>query len=148
MGRIPTGVVAITGVDDDGNNVGFIVGSFGSLSLDPPMVTFSVGHSSSSWPRIRRRQVFTANVLSSTQLAECRALAGKGDNKFDKLVYTAGPHGAPRLRDAVAWIDCTVHAEVLVGDHFMVLGNVDVMDSADGEALLFQAGQFGTYKSL
>jgi 3-hydroxy-9,10-secoandrosta-1,3,5(10)-triene-9,17-dione monooxygenase reductase component len=148
LGRLPTGVVAITGVDDDGNNLGFIVGSFGSLSLDPPMVTFSVGHSSSSWPRIRRRQVFVANVLSSTQLAECRALAGKAANKFDTIAYTAGPLGAPRLRDAIAWIDCAVHAEVLVGDHFMVLGNVEAMDSADGEPLLFQAGQFGIYKPL
>jgi 3-hydroxy-9,10-secoandrosta-1,3,5(10)-triene-9,17-dione monooxygenase reductase component len=148
MGRLPTGVVAITGVDDDGNELGFIVGSFHSLSLDPPIVTFSVGHTSSSWPRIRRRQVFTANVLSSTQVAACRALAGKGAGKFESVAYTAGPLGAPRLRDSIAWIDCSVQAEVLVGDHFMVIGTVGAMESADGEPLLFQAGQFGTYTSL
>jgi 3-hydroxy-9,10-secoandrosta-1,3,5(10)-triene-9,17-dione monooxygenase reductase component len=148
MGRLPTGVVAITGVDDDGNDLGFIVGSFHSLSLDPPIVTFSVGHTSSSWPRIRRRQVFTANVLASTQVAACRALAGKGAGKFDSLDYTAGPLGAPRLRHSIAWIDCTVQAEVLVGDHFMVIGTVGAMDAADGEPLLFQAGQFGTYTSV
>lgn len=148
MGRLPTGVVAITGVDDEGEDVGFIVGSFGSLSLDPPIVTFSVGHSSSSWPRIRRRQVFSANVLSTTQLRECRALSSKGVGKFREVAYTPGPLGAPRLRDAIAWIDCTVHAEILVGDHFQVIGNVESMDSADGEPLLFQAGQFGTYQPL
>ena len=148
MGRLPTGVVAITGVDDDGNDLGFIVGSFHSLSLDPPIVTFSVGHTSSTWPRIRRRQVFTANVLSRTQVDECRALAGKGAGKFDSVNYTAGPLGAPRLRDSIAWIDCTVQAEVLVGDHFMVIGTVGAMDAADGEPLLFQAGQFGTYTAL
>lgn len=148
MGRLPTGVVAITGIDDDGNELGFIVGSFHSLSLDPPIVTFSVGHTSSSWPRIRRRQVFTANVLSSTQVDACRALAGKGAGKFASLSYTAGPLGAPRLRDSIAWIDCSVQAEVLVGDHFMVIGTVGGMEAADGEPLLFQAGQFGTYTSL
>ena len=148
MGRLPTGVVAITGVDDDGNNLGFVVGTFGSLSLDPPIVTFSVGHTSSSWPRIRRRQVFTANVLSRTQVDECRALAGKGAGKFDSVNYTAGPLGAPRLRDSIAWIDCSVQAEVLVGDHFMVIGTVGAMEAADGEPLLFQAGQFGTYTTL
>jgi 3-hydroxy-9,10-secoandrosta-1,3,5(10)-triene-9,17-dione monooxygenase reductase component len=148
MGRLPTGVVAITGVDDDGNNLGFIVGTFGALSLDPPIVTFSVGHTSSSWPRIRRRQVFTANVLSRTQVDECRALAGKGAGKFDSVNYTAGPLGAPRLRDSIAWIDCSVQAEVLVGDHFMVIGTVGAMEAADGEPLLFQAGQFGTYTTL
>lgn len=148
MGRLPTGVVAITGIDDDGNNLGFIVGSFHSLSLDPPIVTFSVGHTSSSWPRIRRRQVFTANVLSDTQLAECRALAGKGAEKFEAVDYAAGPLGAPRLRNSIAWVDCTVSAEVLVGDHFMVIGNVGAMDSADGGALLFLGGKFGRYTSL
>ncbi len=148
MGRLPTGVVAITGVDDDGNDLGFIVGTFGALSLEPPIVTFSVGHTSSSWPRIRRRQVFTANVLSSTQVDACRALAGKGAGKFESVAYTAGPLGAPRLRDAIAWIDCKVQAEVLVGDHFMVIGTVEAMEAADGEPLLFQAGQFGTYHPL
>ncbi len=148
MGRLPTGVVAITGVDDDGNDLGFIVGTFGALSLEPPIVTFSVGHTSSSWPRIRRRQVFTANVLSSTQVHACRALASKGAGKFESLAYTAGPLGAPRLRDSIAWIDCSVQAEVLVGDHFMVIGTVGAMEAADGDPLLFQAGQFGTYKTL
>jgi 3-hydroxy-9,10-secoandrosta-1,3,5(10)-triene-9,17-dione monooxygenase reductase component len=148
MGRLPTGVVAITGVDDDGNDLGFIVGSFSSLSLDPPIVTFSVGHTSSTWPRLRRQGVFTANVLSRNQVGECRALAGKGAGKFESVAYTAGPLGAPRLRDSIAWIDCTVQAEVLVGDHFMVIGTVGAMEAADGEPLLFQAGQFGTYQAL
>ena len=147
MGRLPTGVVAITGIDDDGNELGFIVGSFHSLSLDPPIVTFSVGHTSSTWPRIRRRQVFTANVLSSTQVDACRALAGK-ERASSRRLHTAGPLGAPRLRDSIAWIDCSVQAEVLVGDHFMVIGTVGGMEAADGEPLLFQAGQFGTYTSL
>ncbi len=92
--------------------------------------------------------VFTANVLSSTQVGECRALAGKGPGKFESVAYTAGPLGAPRLRDSIAWIDCTVQAEVLVGDHFMVIGTVGAMEAADGEPLLFQAGQFGTYQPL
>jgi flavin reductase (DIM6/NTAB) family NADH-FMN oxidoreductase RutF len=148
MGRLPTGVVAITGVDDEGNELGLIVGSFGSLSLDPPIVTFSVGHTSSTWPKIRRRQVFTANVLSSTQLDVCRALAGKAANKFESVAYSTGSLGAPRLPESVAWIDCSVQAEVLVGDHFMVIGSVKAMEAADGDPLLFQAGKYGTYRTL
>jgi flavin reductase (DIM6/NTAB) family NADH-FMN oxidoreductase RutF len=148
MGRLPTGVVAITGVEDDGSDLGFIVGSFHSLSLDPPIVTFSVGHTSSTWPRIRRKQVFTVNVLSSTQVDACKALSGKGADKFKSVDYMPGPLGAPRLRDSIAWIDCTVQAEVLVGDHFMVIGDVGAMESADGDPLLFQAGKFGTYTPL
>ena len=148
MGCLPTGVVAITGVDDDGNDLGFIVGSFHSLSLDPPIVTFSVANTSSTWPRIRRKQTFTANVLSDTQIDVCRALSRKGSGKFETVSYSAGPLGAPRLTDAIAWVDCSVQAEVLVGDHFMVVGTVEAMEAAAGEPLLFRAGQFGTYKSL
>lgn len=148
MGRLPTGVVAITGLDPDGDNLGFIVGSFHSLSLDPPIVTFSVANTSSTWPRIRRQQVFTANVLSAGQLDVCRALASKGPDKFDTIAHAAGPLGAPRLTGALAFVDCTVQAEVLVGDHFMVVGTVEAMEAADGEPLLFQGGQYGTYTSL
>jgi 3-hydroxy-9,10-secoandrosta-1,3,5(10)-triene-9,17-dione monooxygenase reductase component len=148
MGRLPTGVVAITGLDDEGKDLAFVVGSFHSLSLQPPIVTFSVGHTSSSWPRIRLRQVFTANILSSVQLDTCRALAGKGDDKLKSVSYTAGPLGAPRIDGAIAWIDCTVQSEVLVGDHFMVIGAVGAMESHDGDPLLFQAGKYGTYTHL
>jgi 3-hydroxy-9,10-secoandrosta-1,3,5(10)-triene-9,17-dione monooxygenase reductase component len=148
MGRLPTGVVAITGVGEDGRDLGFIVGSFSSLSLDPPIVTFSVGHHSTTWPLIRRRQVFTANVLARSQMDTCRALARKGPGKFEGVDYGRGPLGAPRLTDAIAWIDCSVHAEVLVGDHFMVVGTVQAMEAAEGEPLLFQAGQYGTYATL
>jgi flavin reductase (DIM6/NTAB) family NADH-FMN oxidoreductase RutF len=145
MGRLPTGVVAITGIDDDGNDLAFVVGSFHSLSLQPPIVTFSVGHTSSSWPKIRLRQVFTANILSSDQLDTCRALASKGPDKLKSISYTAGPLGAPRIEGAIAWIDCSVQSEVLVGDHFMVIGAVGAMESADGDPLLFQGGKYGTY---
>jgi flavin reductase (DIM6/NTAB) family NADH-FMN oxidoreductase RutF len=148
MGRLPTGVVAITGLDEQGQNLGFVVGSFHSLSLDPPIVTFSVATTSSTWPLIRRQQVFTANVLAADQLDECRALAAKGPDKFSTVQHTRGPVGAPRLTGAIAWVDCTVRAEVLVGDHFMVVGTVQAMESAEGEPLLFKGGQYGTYAGL
>jgi len=148
MGRLPTGVVAVTGLDDEGNDLAFVVGSFHSLSLQPPVVTFSVGHTSSSWPRIRLHQIFTANILSSTQLDTCRALAGKGPDKLKSISYTAGPLGAPRIEGAIAWIDCKVQSEVLIGDHFMVIGAVEAMESNDGDPLLFQAGKYGTYNHL
>ncbi|MFI0820821.1 flavin reductase family protein [Streptomyces sp. NPDC021098] len=148
MGRLPTGVVAITGVDEDGNDVGFIVGSFHSLSLDPPIVTFSVGHTSSTWPLIRRQHVFTANVLSHTQVDTCRALARKGAGKFESVASSRGPMGTRHLTGSIALIDCRVQAEVLVGDHFMVVAAVESMEAAPGDPLLFQAGDYGTYTTL
>ncbi|MPY79938.1 MAG: flavin reductase [Actinophytocola sp.] len=148
MGRLPTGVVAITGLDKAGEELGFIVGTFASLSLSPPLVTFSVGEMSSTWPKIRRQQYFTANVLASGQTDVCRALSRKGPGKFEGLRHQSGPLGPPQLLDSIAWIDCEVQAEVVVGDHFMVMGSVLSMESADGEPLLFQAGEFGRYVEL
>ncbi|GAA1108410.1 flavin reductase family protein [Nocardiopsis composta] len=148
MGRLPTGVVAVTGLDAAGEELGFVVGTFASLSLSPPLVTFSVAETSSTWPKIRRRQNFTANVLAGPQTDVCRALSRKGPGKFDGLQYTTGALGTPHLQGAIAWIDCTVQAEVVVGDHFMVVGSVMSMESADGEPLLFQAGEFGRYAGL
>lgn len=145
MGRIPTSVVAITGLDETGEELGFIVGTFASLSLTPPLVTFSVAETSSTWPRIRRRQNFTANVLAGPQTDVCRALSRKGPGKFEGLRYETGVLGTPRLLDSIAWIDCVVQAEVVVGDHFMVVGSVTSMESVDGEPLLFQGGEFGRY---
>ncbi|GAA3725265.1 flavin reductase (DIM6/NTAB) family NADH-FMN oxidoreductase RutF [Spinactinospora alkalitolerans] len=148
MGRLPTGVVAVTGLDAAGEELGFIVGTFASLSLSPPLVTFSVAETSSTWPKIRRRQNFTANVLASPQTDVCRALSRKGVEKFQGLQYTTGPLGTPHLHGAIAWIDCAVQAEVVVGDHFMVVGSVMSMESAEGEPLLFQAGEFGRYAGM
>jgi 3-hydroxy-9,10-secoandrosta-1,3,5(10)-triene-9,17-dione monooxygenase reductase component len=148
MGRLPTGVVAITGLDKEGEELGFIVGTFASLSLSPPLVTFSVAETSSTWPKIRRQQNFTANVLASDQTEVCRALSRKGPGKFDGLRHVTNSLGTPQLLGAIAWIDCVVQAEVVVGDHFVVVGSAMSMESADGEPLLFQAGEFGQYVAL
>lgn len=145
MGRIPTSVVAITGIDETGEELGFIVGTFASLSLEPPLVTFSVAETSSTWPRIRRSQHFSANVLAGPGSEVCSALSRKGPGKFDGLRYETGETGVPHLLDSVAWIDCTLQAEVVVGDHFMVVGGVTAMTAADGQPLLFQGGEFGRY---
>lgn len=148
MGRLPTGVVAVTGLDAAGEELGFVVGTFASLSLSPPLITFSVAETSSTWPKIRRQQNFTANVLARGQTEVCRALSRKGPGKFDGLRHVTSSLGTPQLLGSIAWIDCVVHTEVVVGDHFMVVGSVQSMESADGEPLLFQAGEFGRYVEL
>jgi flavin reductase (DIM6/NTAB) family NADH-FMN oxidoreductase RutF len=145
LGLLPTGVTAITGVNDDDEKLGLIVGTFQSLSLEPPLVMFCVDRSSSTWPRLRKLQNFTANILADDQIAVCRSLSRKGPRKFDDLPCTAGPLGTPRLDGAAAYIDCTVTAEVVVGDHYMVVGSVTAMEQGTGGALLFRGGTFGQY---
>lgn len=145
FGLLPTGVVAITGKNTADQPTGFVVGTFQSLSLDPPLVTFCVDKSSSSWPALRSLGKFTANILSTNQLPICRALSRKGTEKFQGVNYNLSPLDTPRIHGAVAWLDCEVLSEVVAGDHYMVVGAIDTMTEGTGDALLFRGGKFGDF---
>jgi 3-hydroxy-9,10-secoandrosta-1,3,5(10)-triene-9,17-dione monooxygenase reductase component len=124
LGHFPTGVTVIAAETEQGR-VGLAVGSFFSLSLDPPLVGFSVGANSSSWPKIREAGRFCVNVLGDHQEDICRVFAGKGEDKFAGIGYDAAPYsGAPRIHDVVAWIDCELHEVLPGGDHDIVVGRV------------------------
>ena len=148
LGKLPTGVVAITGVNDDNEKLGLVVGTFQSLSLEPPLVMFCVDKSSSSWPKLRKLRKFTANILADYQIAICRSLSRKGPEKFENLPFTEGPLGTPPRDGASAYIACLVTAEVVVGDQDRVVGAVSHMTEGRGDALLFRAGKFGQYQPL
>src|SRR5262245_17473801 len=97
LGHFPTGVTVITAVAA-GQRVGLAVGSFFSISLDPPLIGFCAGHSSSSWPSIREAGRFCVNVLAHDQEDECRVFASKAPDKFEGLGYKGAPFsGAPLL---------------------------------------------------
>ncbi|MGI5376206.1 flavin reductase family protein [Streptomyces sp. CA-251387] len=124
---------------------GFACQSFSSLSLDPPLVAFMVGRTSTTWPRIARAGVFCVNVLSAGQGELCRAFAVSGADKFAGVAYDAAPvSGSPRLAGTLAWIDCTIHAVHPGGDHLIVVGRVEALGAGDGDEapLLFHKGRF------
>lgn len=145
FGTLPTGVTAITGLTDDGSPRGLIVGTFQSLSLDPPLATFCVDKSSSTWPTLRSLGRFTANILSTDQLSVCRALSRKGDEKFRDVDYTESVIGTPRITGSAAWVDCDVLSEVVAGDHFVIVGAIHTLEAGNGEALMFRGGKFGDF---
>lgn len=140
---LPTGVVAITGVTADRRPLGFVVGTFQSLSLEPALVTFSVDRSSSTWPVLRTAGRFTANILASDQLAICKALGRKGEDKFAGLPHDESPLGTPRIKGCTAWIDCEVLSEVVAGDHFVIVAAIQSMTQGRGTPLIFSEGKFG-----
>ncbi|PPS67152.1 MULTISPECIES: flavin reductase family protein [Streptomyces] len=148
LGNFASGVAVVTApaatVGDP--PAGFACQSFASLSLDPPLVAFMVGRTSTTWPRIARAGVFCVNVLGSGQGELCRSFAVSGADKFAGVAYDAAPlSGSPRLTGAVAWIDCAIHAVHTGGDHLIVVGRVNALgageDDPDGP-LLFHRGRF------
>ncbi|MBB5795525.1 flavin reductase family protein [Streptomyces caelestis] len=148
LGNFATGVAVITAppATTGDSPAGFACQSFTSLSLDPPLVAFMVGRTSTTWPRIATAGVFCVNVLAAHQSELCRAFAVSGADKFAGVAYDAAPvSGSPRLSGAVAWIDCAIHAVHTGGDHLIVVGRVDALgtaaDDPDGP-LLFHRGRF------
>ena len=146
LGHYPTGVCVVTAVDPQGGAVGMVVGSFTSVSLDPPLVAFFPDKSSATWPRIERAGRFCVNVLASDQQELCNRFAAKGANKFVGLTYQLSANGSPVLDDVVAWIDCNLYAVYEAGDHFIALGEVVELETVRADRpLRFFQGKYGEF---
>ncbi len=142
LGHYPTGVVVVTAIDDGGRPAGMVVGSFSSVSLDPPLIAFFPATASFSFARLRTASSFCVNVLASDQEPLCRQLAGGGEKKFDGVRWSPGPLGSPVLEGAVSWIECTFSDIREAGDHFVVLGQVHslAVERSTLPLLFFQGG--------
>lgn len=148
LGHYPTGVCAITAVSPDGVPAAMIVGSFTSVSLDPPLVGFFPDKQSSSWSALSLCDGFCVNVLGASQEDLCRQLASKDPRKFEGIAHSTSPRGAPLIDGALAWIDCSTHSVSEAGDHLLVLGAVHSFDIAgEGDPLLFHKGNYGKVAS-
>ncbi|MFE4637157.1 flavin reductase family protein [Streptomyces sp. NPDC056773] len=149
LGNFASGVTIITSPPGEGEDgpAGFACQSFASLSLDPPLVTFMVARTSTTWPRIARTGVFCVNILGAEQGELCRAFAVSGADKFAGVAHTPAPAtGSPQLDAVPAWIDCRIHAVHTGGDHLIVVGRVEAMGaSGEGDPLLFHKGRFGRF---
>jgi flavin reductase (DIM6/NTAB) family NADH-FMN oxidoreductase RutF len=148
LGRFATGVVAITAVDPEtGRPNGLVANSFTSVSLDPPLVSFCVAHTSTTWPRLRGARRLCVNILSAPQLDVCLRLAARGGEKFAGLEWTPSPGGGPVIGGALAWLECSVDAEYVAGDHMIVVARVHHLDRHhDGDPLIFYQGGYGSFE--
>jgi flavin reductase (DIM6/NTAB) family NADH-FMN oxidoreductase RutF len=145
LGHFPTGVTVITAGPSSGP-VGLAVGSFASVSLDPPLVAFFPDRTSSSWPQIEATGSFCVNILAEDQEAVCRRFASKGDDKFAGLGWRPAGSGSPLLDGVLAWIDCDIESVTDAGDHHCVMGRVRDLDvGRDGGPLLFFRGGYGRF---
>jgi 3-hydroxy-9,10-secoandrosta-1,3,5(10)-triene-9,17-dione monooxygenase reductase component len=147
LGRFATGVVAITAIGPDGEPCGLAANSFTSVSLDPPLVAFCVAHTSTSWPRVRSAGRLCVNVLSEHHERVSRQLATSGGDKFAGVPWSPSPGGSPVIDGALAWIDCSVEAEHLAGDHVIVVARVHDLDAhLDHGPLVFFRGHYGGFQ--
>ncbi|MCX7864805.1 MAG: flavin reductase family protein [Novosphingobium sp.] len=149
LGNYPTGVCAITALDEEGNPAAMVVGTFTSVSLDPPLVGFLPDKNSSSWPKIEKAGRFCVNVLASDQQAICRQMASKGPDKFAGIDYTITPNRLPAIANAIATIECRIHSVTEAGDHWFVLGEVLSMEARhEKDPMLFHRGRYGGFAAM
>lgn len=142
LSHFPSGMVAVTAAAAE--PIGFAIGSFVSISLEPPLVGFFVDRSSTTWPRLRRVGGFGISVLGSHQEEICRGLSRKGVDRFAGIDLRNGPHGTPLIADSLAWIECDLDEVIPVGDHLLVVGRVAWLElGAEVEPLVFHRGGFG-----
>lgn len=146
LGHYPTGVAVVTAVAEDGSPVGMIVGTFSSVSMNPPLIAFYPMSNSRSFAQVRTASAFCVNVLASDQEQFCRQFAAAGDSKFDGISWKPAPLGSPILDGAVSWIECTFDDVREAGDHFIVLGRVeDLAVERSTLPLLFFQGGYGKF---
>lgn len=148
MGHYPTGVTVVTGIADDGEPIGMVVGTFTSVSLDPPLVSFMPTTGSYTFARLRTASTYCINVLAHDQMDLCRLMAAPRPGKFDEVGWSLSAHGAPMLDDAVAHIHCTSDQTIEAGDHFIELCRVDDMGvNRPVTPLLFFQGGYGGFST-
>ncbi len=149
MGCFATGVGIVATTTRSGEPAGLTVNSLTSVSLDPPLILISLDLGSASLGTIRDAGCFSVSILRADQsdLALRFARDDRG-SRFDGLRTEVGVTGAPRLSEAVAWLDCTVWKEVEAGDHVLLLGEVlsaGLSRDSHLDPLVFFQGRYGTH---
>jgi flavin reductase (DIM6/NTAB) family NADH-FMN oxidoreductase RutF len=143
FGIFPTGVVAVA-AQVDGALVGLAASSFTPVSLDPPLVQFSVANASKTWPDLRRAGHLGITILADRHGGLARQLAGPPQARFDGVDVEVGDSGAVTLPDGLAQFDTTIYHEVEAGDHTIVLLRLRAVEHTDHSLpLVFHRSTFG-----
>lgn len=151
MSNFPTGVTVVTAAAPadapEAGPAGLAIGSFFSVSLDPVLVGFCVGTTSSSWASMRDVGSFCVNVLGSDQLQLCGQMAGKGDKFAGVDARTSKLTGAPILPDVIGYLDCEHFATHLAGDHEIVVGRVldAAVERGEADPMVFFRRLYGGF---
>lgn len=144
LGSFPTGVCLVTTLGPQGKPEGLTINSFSSVSLDPPMVLWSLARTASCAPVFRDAEYFAVSVLGAQHQALSSHFARSAPDKFAAFAghFVDGRHGLPLVADAVATFECHSRYRNYGGDHIVLLGAVEHYAYRDGAPLIFQQGRY------
>lgn len=143
LGTFATGVCVVSVMDEDNRAAGMTVNSFAAVSLEPPLVLWSIQNDSHCFDMFANSDHFAVNVLGSDQEDTSNTFATPGNHLFEDGAYQLGDHGMPLLNGTVSQFECRVWARYPGGDHQIIVGQVLSVAANKGEPLLFCQGQYG-----
>jgi flavin reductase (DIM6/NTAB) family NADH-FMN oxidoreductase RutF len=143
LGQFATGVTVVTTRTASGRPAGLTVNSFCSVSLAPPLVLVCIDRRSDSHAALAESGVFNISVLSEDQQDVSRRFATAGPAKFEGVALPTGENGAPIVPEALAVLECRVHATHDGGDHLIYVGEVTRLQHRPGRPLLYHASAYG-----
>jgi flavin reductase (DIM6/NTAB) family NADH-FMN oxidoreductase RutF len=148
LGRFATGITVVTTVTPDGKQEGLTANSFSAVSLDPPLVLWSLRRAAPSLKGFLAAGRFAVNVLAADQHHLCRHFATPARDKFRGVPHTPGLGGCPLLSGSLASFECETETTIESGDHVIIIGRVQRATYRNGEPLIFSAGAYGTHSPL
>ena len=142
FGHFPTGVIAIA-AEVDGTRVGLAASTFVPVSLDPPLVSFCVQNSSTTWPRLKDLPYLGISVLGESHDAAARSLAAKTGDRFAGLETSSSERGAVFIHGTSVWLESSIEQSIPAGDHLIVVLRVsDITIHPDVSPIVFHRSTF------
>ncbi|MGV0635174.1 flavin reductase family protein [Mycolicibacillus trivialis] len=142
FGHFPSGVIAIA-AEVDGSRVGLAASTFVPVSLEPPLVSFCVQNSSTTWPRLRDLPVLGISVLGEAHDTAARTLAAKTGDRFAGLETQSSATGAVFIKGTSVWLESAIEQSIPAGDHTLVLLRVnDITVHPDVAPIVFHRSAF------
>lgn len=143
-GKYPTGVSVVTSIEPDGNVHGMAANGINSVSLDPPLVLICVGNNRNSYPLIKQTRRFAINILSDRQQPVAQHYASPAEARSPDFAvsFTFTDSGAAFIDGSLASMDCRVVNEQVAGDHTIFVAEVERIEMADGDPLVYCEGKF------
>ena len=148
LAQFATGVTVICARHPDGRFVGFTANSFNSVSLDPPLVLWSLSRRSASLPAFEGSERYSVNVLASDQAELARRFSRPHADRFAGVPYRLGWADAPLIEGCVAWLECSHQARHRAGDHVVFIGDVHGCARGHGRGLVFHEHRYATTAPL
>ena len=143
LGRFATGVTIVTALNPEGKPIGVTISSFNSVSLDPPLILWSLSKNSPKLEAFRQASHYTINILAADQRVLSNRFASRAEDRFADVPVLEGLGGVPRIDGCCAWFECTHESQYPGGDHLIFIGHVERFAQGDATSpLVFFDGAY------